>query len=201
MPQYDRPPAFYGQYGEDRWIAANLKLPRPGTFVEVGGADGREGSNTLHFEECGWRGIVVEPDPRQREALARHRRCHVVHGAVDTVTGRRTFTLHDEPTWSGFRRTGGRTVDVPTFTLDDLLHAHAIERVDLLSIDTEGTELDVWLSRPKGLRPSVVVVEHDTAGLPSAEALLMRAFEVDGYRLAHRTQANLIFTPSPGSTP
>jgi hypothetical protein len=96
--------------------------------------------------------------------------------------------LTDDPTLSGFLRDTGLSVRVPVFRLQDL----GIQELDILSIDTEGTELEVWAGRG-ALRPSVVIVEHLTIPLPSQESKIRKQFEKDGYQLLHRTFSNLIF--------
>lgn len=67
-----------------------------------------------------------------------------------------------------------------------------ITHIDLLSIDTEGTEIDVWRSIGSH-RPVVVIVEFNTVGLPDNTPAIMTEFEACGYVLRHRTEANLIF--------
>jgi len=189
---------FYSQHGEDRWLSENLNLPHHGTFVEVGAADGRALSNTLWLEERGWHGIVIEPDERQYPALLRNRRCIVVAGAVGKVTTegeQREMTFTAEPTHSGFLRDNGTRQLVPVWTLSQLLAVNRLPHVDVLSIDTEGTELEVWETLPPAIRPGVVIMEYYTEGLSTADnrPALRAALEPVGYRVVHETPCNLIF--------
>src|SRR6202035_2508701 len=48
-----------------------------GYFVEVGANDPRIGSQTWRFEEGGWRGGLVEPQPDLAETLRRQRNATV----------------------------------------------------------------------------------------------------------------------------
>ena len=197
---------FYGQYREDQWLVENLKLPERGIFVEVGASDGRECSNTLHFEEKGWTGLCVEADPRVWNALLANRKCACYLGAVAPKPGRVNIDCTVVQTHSGIGRNAttpygkGTAVSVPALSLSALLTAHDIEHVDILSIDTEGTEIDVWDSifdwvlwdgRGHPL-PSIVIMEWETAGLPSAEAALMTRM-TPTYKCVHKTAGNLIF--------
>jgi FkbM family methyltransferase len=186
---------FYSQCGEDKWIAANVALPARGVFVEIGAADGRISSNTLHWEELGWVGLAVEPDPRQYCDLVKNRKCLTACDVVGLVDGLCEYPMHADPLLSGLARTGCPTVTTTQRTLATALAAADITHVDILSIDTEGTELDVWASRSAGLHPSVVIVEHDTLGLPSTKDALIAQFAADGYAVVHETKYNLIFIP------
>ena len=53
---------YRAQNGEDRWLDAYFGGKRGGFYVEVGAYDGRHLSNTYHFEQIGWSGVLVEPD-------------------------------------------------------------------------------------------------------------------------------------------
>ena len=102
-----------------------------------------------------------------------------------------------DPTLSGLLRPGRPRVNVSVVPLDHLLQKHALERVHVLSIDTEGTELDVWESFDHSrIRPNVVVVEWLTRGLDEHSERVVRAFRSSGYELAVTLGANHIFVPS-----
>ena len=189
---------FYSQGGEDRWIVENLKLPEKGVFVEVGAYDGIVASNTLHFEEKGWTGLAIEPDREMAAKCLKNRRCDVVCCAIGCDTGPATFFVNnDDKGLSGLKRQG---VPTPTsvMRLGDLLYIHEISDIDILSIDTEGTEIDVWRSMIGynycAHLPKIVIVEYDTLGLPPQDKQLINEFEQSGYREVHRTAHNLIFT-------
>jgi hypothetical protein len=92
---------------------------------------------------------------------------------------------------------GYARASVPAARLEAILAKHGIERIDLLSIDTEGTELDVCGSMDWDLhRPSVVVIEYLTFGRAPQETATCDYFARLPYRLVHRTPCNLIFTRS-----
>jgi hypothetical protein len=61
-----------------------------------------------------------------------------------------------------------------------------------LSIDTEGTELEVWDSIG-GIRPRVVIIEHLTGAQASQRDVIEHRFLRDGYELRQVTRCNLIF--------
>jgi FkbM family methyltransferase len=166
---------WYAQFGEDR-VLAEAMPKRDGLFVEVGAADGVVGSNTLHFEQLGWRGVLVEADPIAAEECRRARSSIVVECAV-TEPGSPTlmpFTIVPQiqqlsglrPIREVLRRHGidkVETVLVSCRTLDEVLH-EVIPGCspDFVTIDVEGHEwsvlrgfsLDVW-------RPTFVLIERN----------------------------------------
>ncbi len=90
---------------------------------------------------------------------------------------------------SGFRNPSGKEILVPTFRLETILGGP----IDLLSIDTEGTELEVW-STVGPHRPAIVIMEYLTLGNPPNDAAIIERMTADGYKEVHRTACNLIFT-------
>jgi FkbM family methyltransferase len=183
---------YYSQYGEDRWITSHLRLPKRGVFVDVGGEDGITGSNSLHFELIGWTGVIIEPNPELLAGLRQRRSSPVIPCAIGPDKNR-PFFIHPNQGWSGFDR-GGRLVKVPVRRLDEILHEAQIKHIDLLSLDTEGSELDVWQTFDhRRWKPQVVIIEWDTQPLPSNETCIMDFFYPLPYRLVHRTPGNLIF--------
>ena len=181
------------QCGEDTWIINNIPLPHRGVFVEVGAADGVTNSNTLAFERLGWDGLLIEPDPRYTQ-LGEYRVAKVLRNAVTTDIGIFDFPQHDDPQLSGFLRKTDKSEKVVGRRLDDILGIFRIGHVDLLSIDTEGTELDVWRSLGDYDRPSIVIIEWNTEGMPSREDEITATLTADGYDLAQKVGCNLIFT-------
>jgi hypothetical protein len=99
-------------------------------------------------------------------------------------------------------RTGG-DINLPVKTLGEVLKEAEIGKIDLLSIDTEGTEIDVWRSFDSEVhQPEIVIIEFNTLGLPLKDREVIEELERGPYRVVHRTHANLIFhrIPPPGSS-
>lgn len=61
--QQSQTDTFRAQNGEDRWLDDFFGHKRECFFVEVGAFDGVNLSNTYHFEQIGWSGVLVESDP------------------------------------------------------------------------------------------------------------------------------------------
>jgi len=135
-----------------------LKDKRNGFFVEFGATNGVDCSNTYYLErEYGWKGILAEPNPYWHDALFKNRKCVITTECVFTKSNEQV-TFHavvgaaDLSTIHGYGDTDEHTqtrenhsnISVRTITLFDLLKKNnAPEIIDYLSIDTEGSELDI----------------------------------------------------------
>jgi FkbM family methyltransferase len=166
----------YSQNGEQRLILEAFG-GFVGRFLEIGACDGLLVSNTLALVELGWSGIMIEPSPRAfLELHKRHGhnpKLTLVHAAIGLGHGMSPF--HDSPQAEGYATTeeANRTkwqhlaaFDPPFFL--PLIPITAILEafpgpIDFLSIDTEGTSTDLFLTFPFGsiLLPRVICVEHD----------------------------------------
>lgn len=167
---------YYSQYGEDRALWDFFRSQSSGLCVEVGGFDGETFSNSLSFEENGWRAIIIEPMPHFAEKIRARRpdvtlfACAagaqageatliIAHG-VETLSTTNAMPDHLER----IRKTGGQTevVTVPMRTLNDMLTEAGVKKIDFISIDVEGGELEVLagfdLSR---WQPRVVILENN----------------------------------------
>jgi len=187
---------YYSQFGEDQWIAENLALPSCGTFVDIGAGDGVTHSNTFYFEQLGWSGFCVEADPRLFDVLKRNRRM-AESCAVSTTRGKRDYYLNKAlPYLSGLLREGEEyyTVEVLSVTLQELLVKHSFASIDLLSVDVEGSEIDVLNSFDfEAFKPRIVIIEYNTFGMESKESEIALFFENRPYRIVHKTFANMIY--------
>lgn len=182
---------FHSQCGEDKWILENLK-PEVGTFCEVGAYDGVLSSNTKVFEDLGWTGILVEPDPLMAAQCWKNRKAQVWCCAVGWESHGIFHVNESDRGLSGFDAVGS-PLHVLVKHLNWLLIVSGIETLDLLSIDTEGTELEVW-ETIGSMMPKIVIIEHQTQDRPSKKAEILERLQRDGYKCVHETQYNLIFS-------
>ena len=196
---------YYAQFREDRWVVKHLHLPARGVFVDVGASNGIKGNNTYYFENKGWHGLCIDADPQHSMKLKKQRKLVEVC-AVSSQTGDRIFHQHPDGSLSGFAQTvhtkDGKIVKlcsgkkwkpivVPTYTLEELLIKHNISTIDLLSIDVEGLELDVWSSfNVEKHRPKVVIVEFNKINRTE----ILDTITSYGYKIVGQTRANMIFT-------
>ena len=116
------------------------------TFLEIGAFDGVSESNTIIMERClGWRGVLVEPNPRAFSALKASGRTHstLVHASPMCEN-------ESEVLMSPLPFTSARTnpepgaphgaVPVPCVSLTDILLKAGTPRIDFFSLDVEGSE-------------------------------------------------------------
>ncbi len=128
---------------------------RDGYFVEVGVGDGRHLSNTLMLEEeFNWSGLLVEPNVENHAAISAHRKAKLSTKAAYSVGGEKVmFTSRSDVTeLSGITTHLDQTrltnqtnqYEVVTARLDELLvEVNAPNEIDFMSIDTEGSELEI----------------------------------------------------------
>lgn len=167
-------------------------LPAKGFFVEVGAFHPVFLSQTWMLEQRGWDGLLIEPIPAQAEHLRRERRARVFqvacgnpqqHGFIQKMSVRGAL--------SSFRVDRGSDIDVRVVTLDLVLAEAHMQRIDFLSVDVEGFELDVLQGFSfERYRPGLIVLEDFAENL--AKHRFMRARR---YKRVRRTGNNSWYIP------
>lgn len=190
-------PHSQAQLRQDFFVLSELGLKRGGFFVEFGAASGKELSNTWLLEKhFGWKGILAEPARCWHAALAANRSCIIEHDCVWKSTGDQLeFLESPQPelgTLAGFQgvdghakaRESSKRYRVRTVSLGDLLARHqAPAELDYLSIDTEGSELEILQSVDFAKhRFKTITCEHNyTSAREKIHALLKAAGYVRKY--------------------
>jgi FkbM family methyltransferase len=174
---------------------------RDGFFVEVGANDPEQWSQSYTFEQRGWTGVLVEPQPALADKLKARRKAKVYAVACSSPANagkpmRLTLAgIHSSLEAShfvfGMNREG--VIEVPVTTLDQvLIDAQAPTPLDLLSIDVEGHEIDVLdgfdLNR---WRPRLLLIEDLVMNLR-----LHRYLSGRGYKWVRRTGLNSWYVPA-----
>jgi len=194
---------FHSQFGEDRYIFENIPLPANGVFVDVGAGHPVSLSNTYFFEQNGWTGVCIDADPAQIELL-KSKRANVEWAAVSAQEGELEISQSYIPTFSSaigkeeyksiLKVPVKGTIKVPAYRLETILQKHGIGRVDLLDIDVEGLEIEVWQTLDyEKHRPRVVVMEFQTFGLGDSSSEIRDVFAKLPYKLVYTTCTNFIF--------
>ena len=202
---------YYSQNGEDFLLHKIFRGEKNGFFVEVGCIDGKRFSNTLSFEEIGWKGLCIEAHSGYIELLKKNRPnsivCHCAVGEKDeeSVTffanSRGSLSTLDPSQESSFREqygkyfTGFEEQQVPKRRLDTIFENNNITGIDILSLDIEGYEIEAL----KGLdldkyRPLVLVVEADS---PEHEQQLDNLLYPKGYLKSVTVGANIFYLIDP----
>lgn len=148
----------FSQIGQSKYIDFILNEIRDGFFVEAGGYEGEFLSNSLFFElERNWTGLLIEPIPSlYKRILAKNRKIFAINACIakkrpfvakfkasDALSGR-----DSEMSQGHSNRIGQQfeIVYVPCFSLNTILKALNVKRVDYFSLDVEGGEWDVLTS-------------------------------------------------------
>lgn len=198
-------PAIYKRAHEERLILDFLSPIANGIFVEVGANDPFDGSQTLELERRGWSGLLVEPLREHAADLRRERTAHVEEVACGPRSAHDTLmdfkvagvasTLADR--FINHRVCEQEIRKVRVVTLDSLLTKHQIVRVDFLSLDVEGYELEVLDGFSiERYRPAFILIEDRVRDLN-----IHRYMQSKGYRLIRRSGANAWYVPSEAGFP
>jgi FkbM family methyltransferase len=188
-------------------LASNMR--KGGYFVEVGVGDGENLSNSLLLErQFGWNGILVEPNRDSHNSIRATRKARLVTKAAYSRGGERVvFTSMEklgELSGIGSHLDSSRVTadsksyEVTTETLDQILKSEAAPlAIDFMSIDTEGSEIEVL----KGLsfdrwKVDFLAIEHNHQ--PGKLSELRRMLEPVGYRqvLSHVSEFDAWFLHS-----
>jgi FkbM family methyltransferase len=172
-------------------LLLHLMGGKPGRYLEIGGAWGYAGSQTLLFEKCfGWKGVLVEAHPHAFSRMQKSgRNAHMVHAAACTE-GR---TVH-VPAMLRNNRTGvnavveltttdqntalraskryilsGETLAVPCRELRNVLREAGLDGLDYISVDVQGAELEVLKTLDLSNIKVVMVEAEKSAGLEKAK--------------------------------
>jgi FkbM family methyltransferase len=162
---------YYSQYGQDKWLEENVfQGKRDGLFIDIGASDGVTLSNTFFFEkERNWLGVCFEPHPEAFKKLAQSRINLCYPWAVWSEDVIKKFTVIDgySEMLSGLTdayppahqwrikqeiqqfNQQTREIDVQCKSISKILEAMTKgygKDVDLISIDTEGSELEILKS-------------------------------------------------------
>jgi hypothetical protein len=165
--------------GQDRFVIDDVfKGKRGGYFLEMGAADGFDGSNTFVLEKTyGWTGLLIEPNPEFFEKLqGRYNRtatCAPI--LVDSVAGKQEFLMDGQRS--------GITVDEADNSLvkrgDKLVNARSQAKTAVLDAMTLEEALDHY-NAPR-------VIDYFSFDVEGAETRIMRNFPFDKYTFLSMT--------------
>jgi FkbM family methyltransferase len=122
-----------------------------GVYFSAGAQDGLFQSNTVILERAkNWTGILVEPSPAAYSACLKNRSQEkniIIHGAlVSADYGKPSimgdFFGHPMNSIGGKRlnNVGNSVIEVPAYTMNEILEKYNVEKIDFLSLDVEGFE-------------------------------------------------------------
>jgi FkbM family methyltransferase len=169
----------YGDYETDLAIQKYFDPEYVGTCIDIGAGLGTDRSNTYYFEKKYWTCLCIEPNPNLYNHMRMYRRLalnlacsnhnkksapfHVYvvdqnnqEAISSLVVDQRLVESHKEIINETYK------IEVEVKKLDTILSRINIEKIDFLSIDTEGTELDVLQGFDiQKWSPKLLVVENN----------------------------------------
>jgi len=136
------------QVYQDLFIIYYSKLKTNGKFIEIGGGNGIDLSNTyLHEKNYKWNGIICEPDSRSHKKIKNNREAILEKKAVSNLCKKNIiFYKNNDPYSSSLKKIGTKSKQFVTNTicLNHLIEFYNFgNNIDYISIDTEGNELDI----------------------------------------------------------
>lgn len=197
----------YSQSNEEQVILDYFK-GHVGTFASLGENDGITFSNVRALAERGWSGIMVEPDPeafKRLEALyLEYRGLYTYNYAISDYNGKKILQKSDSLLKNGdtglvstfnasemerFKSVVKYTpIEVQCYTWRTALNRWAIKEFDVISMDVEGSEMqilpDMDLSKTK-----LVCIEHNGR----QDLKLEYEKYLEGFKLIYTSAENLIY--------
>lgn len=170
-----------------------------GFFVDVGANHPTLESQTWHLEQLGWNGLLIEPLDEYCEMLRKERRARTIQVACSnpknhgqqlrmTVAAGHS-TLNANPIALGTHSKQFETVECRT--LDSVLQDNDVQTIDMMSIDIEGHEMEMFagfsLMRWK---PRLVLLEDHVTTHEKHRHMVS-----SGYQLIFRTGLNSWYVP------
>lgn len=188
------------------------------SFIQVGAFDGTtKDPLRKYIQACGWRGILIEPQPRPADELGKlyggNDRLVILQAALDEKRGTRTlFTVESDsvPAWvrgmASFQRDNIvknsylipglealiKEITVNCITFDDVMQKLPTSRLDLLQIDAEGADGYILSLFPfDRVKPAIVHWESKHLSTPQREEYLDRLVPF-GYRFAQSGDEDML---------
>jgi FkbM family methyltransferase len=192
------PQQSYSQFGEDLLVLRYFSGKSDGFFIEVGANDPENLSQTLLLELHGWRGILVEPQSSCCERIRQLRpKAQLFQAACGAPEQRGKARLKLNSSLSKLTSidpaatpTGSEEVQI--MTLDEILQQAGNPRIDFVSLDVEGFELQVLRGFDLGKHePRLILIEDNFPNRLKVHAHMKQ----HGYRLVKRTGCNNWYVP------
>lgn len=206
----------YADYETDLEIQKYFEPGFVGVCLDIGAGSGTERNDTFYFENKYWRCVCIEPNPKLYNHLRMYRRLAINLACSDYDKNQVPFFVYDindgnqeaisslvvdqrlvESHKEMINEIKEIKVDVRK--IDTILSKINLERVDFLTIDTEGTELEVLRGFDiKKWNPRLFVIENNFNETKVSEYL--KEF---GYSFSQRVGVNDFFVrdSEPHNTP
>lgn len=133
-----------------------------GVFVEIGAHNGIFQSNTKILEDCGWKGLLIEPSSKLFQECKINRKCPVENVALVSDDFDGTYISSDNSGKLINQKLGICSMGPEdsekclAYSFNKLNKKYLFTKIDFMSIDVEGYELEVI----KGIDFDKIDIKH-----------------------------------------
>ena len=135
------------QIFQDLFVLYFLKTKSKGFFIEIGGGNGVDLSNSYLLEKkYGWNGIICEPNKKNQLLIKKYRKTFLEKKPIDNRSANKIFFESEDSYLSSLNYSENyiKKYSVKTISLEHLFKKKKINKiVDYISIDTEGNEFEI----------------------------------------------------------
>jgi len=171
------------QLFQDLFVLFILKGKKNGKYLEFGATNGVELSNTFTLEKhFAWEGVLAEPSPQWTKSLKENRpKNNIINkciysetdkninffvsdiGVLSTIEEFKNSDISSMPGNTKARNEKGYNIPISTISLNDVfINYFDGQKIDYMSIDTEGSELLILESFDfNKFGPKIITVEHN----------------------------------------
>lgn len=195
---------FYSQQNEDKYLLKLFKIEdvQNGTYLEIGAYDGIYFSNTLFLQnEYGFSGILIEPQKTLFKELTINRPLDfLVNSAISNseetqisfigdnleagISSLSSINLERFPAWKNYM--------VDNKKMKTVIQDSNLKYIDVMFIDTEGSEFEIIKSINFSFPISLIVVEAHKEN-KEEDKLLKEILNDNGFKFYFQIRGNYWF--------
>ena len=140
-----------------------LGLKKKGTFIEIGGGDGKNISNTYLLEKkYFWKGLICEPDKRLHNKIKKYRKSKIIKNPIVNTCKKVNFYQSSLYNSSIIKTINSKKTKLNGLSLNRLIKKNIKGSVDYISIDTEGNEYEILKNfNFKKFKIKIFTIEHN----------------------------------------
>ena len=164
---------FYSQQKEDKFLYDKFLNYKNGFFIEIGAMDGLTYSNTKFFEdELAWNGILIEPTNQYEQLIINRPNCYNFNCVISEINGEVVFvgngsvggvlsTMNEIHKFNFSLYSENLSMKIKSLPFYEITKNIDIKRVDLFSIDVEGSEFEVLNTFDWNIPVYLILIELD----------------------------------------
>ena len=155
------------QVFQDLFVMFYLNKKKKGYFIEIGGGNGIDISNSFILEKkFNWKGMICEPNIYLQENIKKNRSAKLIANPItDKSIKKVSFYMNKDPYQSSLNKSkiGDEKIILNSYSLNDLiLNRKTNSDIDYISIDTEGNEYKILKNFDfKKFNIKIFTIEHN----------------------------------------